>query len=349
MQDSKGIVTCNDTKDKRMLWNRSGRTFQEAPSCDLAATLPIHTHHTSSSQRHIRFDIDINTAGGIITSSATQPSSRPAGVHNLLVFYADPSPSLLASGIRPRIEVIRDPTTIKTALVIPIRRILRLPGPVDPARSTLVDRDLGFKQTLELRLVSCREIGARASLVRTASNVPAALTVAAIVSSTDAPAVEVLGTVGGGGSPLTDHSPKVLVRRGEAITLATVVLQTLVLGHGNLLRREDRIDVRVKEHLLELRRLSDPVPVAQTHETIVDHNGGIAKHGSDPVVAIVVVLLSVVHHVTAKVASRLVEELDRRDGAIVLGEASSNGLDNIQCAVTVVAAVVGPVGSTSAS
>ncbi len=257
-----------------------------------------------------------------LASTAWGPNRRP------LTFKGRGARGLAAS-VGLRVEVSGDPATGKTTLVVPIGSVLSLPSPEDPASGAFVHRGLGLEQGLQLRLVCSREVGAVTGLVRAAADIPAALAEATIVSSTDTTTVEVLGTVSGSSGPLADNGPKVLVGLGETASHVAVVGDALIRRHGNFLRREDRVDVRVEENLLVSGFRSGTIPVLKTHEAIVNHDGSIEELGTSGVSCVLVVLLGVVHHVSAQVAGGFVEQLDGGDGAVVLGKASSNGRDDV--------------------
>lgn len=207
---------------------------------------------------------------------------------------------------------VREDTTGKLHLHVPLRGALGLPGPVEPAVALLISIQLALDELTNVgTFIGGKSIDVADSLAITATECSAAL-VSAIVTGTNSLSVEILGTIGHGSSPLSDNCPLVSVEDviiDEAAGIADVGSSV----HGKQTVVEDFVVVSVHHDVVNTGGLAhEPVPGLGRNEAIVkDHCGLLARLACDTPGIIVVLLESILVY-TARDAG-LVQSFDGSD------------------------------------
>ena len=248
----------------------------------------------------------------------------------------------LAAGDR-----VREDTSSKLLLHVPLGGTLSLPGPVEPASTLLIGIKLGLDELAETVTIALGEIGDVAGGLAIAGAESLATLVASIVASTDALAVQVLSAVGHGTSPLADHRPLVTcnnVRVGEAASVCGVLLG----GQSEEAGVEDLVVVSVHHDIPDASGLAhESVPGLGGHETVVENDSGVLAGltGDSPGV-IVVLLEAVLVDATRDVG--LVKSLDSSDNVSITSVALGQSLQSSLGVVDVVALLPRDVASLAA-
>lgn len=218
-------------------------------------------------------------------------------------------------------RVARDPAAMDTGTVAPVVRIVVLsaPGPHDPASATLVRTALSVERATELVLVLITPV-LRVARLAAAGIVVVAARELAVQTRTLKAAVHTRSTVGERGRPLTNDLVQVLSRLLEAVAETAPVANTLAKSLRNRVVVEDRVDVGVHHHILEVRRVHLVAPVvvgSRVLERIADdnHQGRvpIASGVADNVVGTLVEVVDLV-----AVTDWLVHERKTSHGRVLL-------------------------------
>ena len=142
------------------------------------------------------------------------------------------------------VEVVGDEAQLEAALVVPVGRLLRLPGPKDPARASLVDAPLRVKHRRKVVFVIVRKVAAGARLA-VARAVVGGARVGAVVASTNAAAVEVLGAVGRRGSPFAHDGVEVRLALRNRAPFPADLVELVLLAEADDVVVKDVVDVPI--------------------------------------------------------------------------------------------------------